>query len=155
MMKKTLLILLCSCFSFSAFAADDKPSFELMAKAVIYATQADAYNSFCEKKSAMAINFLETFEVTNGVSKKEYNALKTLHESNKSDTDRKLENDGKECKDVEFMITRLSIMRQLKDVSYRLNGVDPATLPPDTMPELEGLLPPRPPMPENKNPLEL
>ena len=155
MMKKTLLILLCSCFSFSAFAADDKPSFELMAKAVIYATQADAYNRFCEKESEMAKGFLETFKAKDGVSDKEYNALEELHKNNESETNRKLSDDGKECKDVEFMITRLSIMRQLKDVSYRLNGVDPATLPSDAMPELEGLLPPRPPMPENKNPLEL
>ncbi len=154
-MRKTFLIILCSCLPSAVFAAPEKPSFELMAKAVIYATQADAYNQHCEKESTMALHFLEKFKSAKQVSEKEYNALETLHNNNKDETNRILIENETECKDVEFMIKRLTVMRQLKDISYMLNGVDPSTLPSDTMPELEGLLPPRPPLPESKNPLEL
>ncbi len=139
----------------SAAMAGEKPDFELMAKAVIYATQADAYNQYCEKESEMALHFLEKFKTVKSTSEKEYNALETLYKNNKDETNRILNEKKTECKDVEFMIKRLTIMRQLKNISYMLNGVDPSTLPSDMMPELEGLLPPRPALPESKNPLDL
>ncbi len=144
MMKRLLLMCACSCFSFSVpLMAAENLSFELMARAVINATQADVYNQFCEKESAIADQFLEKFKAMETVPEKEYNALVTLRDKNITDTNRKIKESGRSCKDVEIMISRLQIMRELKDVSYLLNGVDPATLPPDPMPDLETLLPAR------------
>ncbi len=141
---KYLLILSAVFFaSAQVFAQVEDTRFELMARAVIYAAQADSYNGFCGKDSAMAEEFLSKFRVMKNISETQYQALEGLHVKNKSDTDRTLNEGGKVCKDVDFMLTRLQIMRELKDVSYQLNGVDPSTLPPDTMPDLEGLLPPR------------
>ncbi|MGH1457180.1 MAG: hypothetical protein ACRBDI_10395 [Alphaproteobacteria bacterium] len=142
MMKRFVSILVCTCFPFSLMAAE-KPEFEMMARAVIYATQADSYNLFCEKDSDIAEKFLSKFKDMKDLSENEYAALVTLRDKNKIDTARKLKEGGKACSDVEFMLSRLQVMRELKDVSYLLNGVDPATLPPDTMPDLETLLPPR------------
>lgn len=123
---------------------EEKLSFELMARAVIYAAQADEYNAYCDKESALAQSFLKTFE-SYSLPEQEMADLKELHSVNQSDTNRKLKEAGKPCNDVEFMLTRLRVMKELKNVSYELNGIDPATLPSDTIPELEGFLPKRAP----------
>lgn len=155
MIKNIFIVVFCLVSSAVYADADDPSDFELMARAVIFATQADAYNAHCGKESALAADFLDIFNEKEGVSEEERTALNTLHQTNKDDTIRNLEAEQKSCKDVQFMLKRLTIMRELKDASYRLNGVDPETLPQDFIPELEGLLPPRPALPESKNPLEL
>ncbi len=120
----------------------DKPDeFTLMKQAVEYSTKADVYNAHCKKPSNLADNFIKKFEEKRGLKGDKKLILLGIQDRYKEETQNKIKGVG--CKDLEFMMKRLEIMRHLKDVSYILNGVDPSTLPKDNIPEIEGLLPPK------------
>ena len=129
--------------------AEEKPKldeFTLMKQAVEYSTKADVYNAHCKKESSLADSFIEKFEEKRGLKGKKKATILGLQKKYKEETQAIVK--GVDCKDIEFMLKRLEIMRHLKDVSYILNGVDPSTIPEDNIPDLEGLLPPKSNIPD-------
>jgi len=129
--------------------AEEKPKldeFTLMKQAVEYSTKADVYNAHCKKESSLADSFIEKFEEKRGIKGSKKSILIALQDKQRKETLDKVK--GVDCKDLEFMMKRLEIMRHLKDVSYILNGVDPSTIPEDNIPDLEGLLPPKSDIPD-------
>ena len=114
-----------------------------MKQAVEYATKGDAYNAYCDKPSSMASDYLDRFFKEEGLTPQQKEALADVMEKEVRDFLAWLQKDQPSCEDLEFMMGRIEIMRKLRDVSYLLNGVDPATLPPDNIPELKDLLPSR------------
>jgi len=113
-----------------------------MIGAVHYAAQADAYATYCEKETTLSDGFIEKFKEKRGLSDQQLKGLNTLKTVRKTETFDALQELEKDCKDTEFMLARLELMKSLKDVSYQLNGVDPETLPEPDLPSLEELLPP-------------
>jgi len=129
--------------------AEEKPKideFMLMKQAVEYSTKADVYNAHCKKESSLADSFIEKFEEKRGIKGSKKSILMVLQAKQRKETLDKVK--GVDCKDLEFMMKRLEIMRHLKDVSYILNGVDPSTIPEDNIPDLEGLLPAKSDIPD-------
>ena len=129
--------------------AEEKPEldeFTLMKQAVEYSTKADVYNAHCKKESSLADSFIEKFEEKRGIKGSKKSILMALQAKQRKETLDKVK--GVDCKDLDFMMKRLEIMRHLKDVSYILNGVDPSTIPEDNIPDLEGLLPPKSDIPD-------
>ena len=120
-------------------------SFTLMKRAVEYATKADAYNAYCSDPSSMASDYLDHFYTEEGVTTRQKEELAGVMEKEAQDFLAWLKKDEPVCTDLEFMMRHLEVMRKLRDVSYRLNGVDPATLPQDDIdiPNLDDLLPQR------------
>ncbi|MCK5374572.1 MAG: hypothetical protein KAJ40_04755 [Alphaproteobacteria bacterium] len=136
------------CFVKSGYAQDaqkdDIPvvtdTYSLMRQAVEYATKADAYNAYCSEPSSMASNFLDKFGQSQDITLEQKAALTLLMEQVVQNFSQWLGKDRPSCTDLEFMMGRLEVMSKLKDVSYLLNGVDPATLPEDNIPELKDLI---------------
>ena len=113
----------------------------LMKTAVKYATIADAYNAYCsESPSTMASNYLDQFYLREDVTIVQKDELAGVMETEVNKFLANLQQNQPSCEDVEFMLGRLDAMRKLKDVSYLLNGVDPATIPDDDASELRDLL---------------
>ncbi len=124
--------------------AEDKleiDEFTLMKQAVEYSTKADVYNAHCDKPSSLTDDFIKKFEEKRGLNPKSKSILLDMQSEYKKETRDKIK--GADCRDIEFMLKRLEIMRHLKDISYLLNGADPSTIPKDNIPNLEGLLPPK------------
>ncbi len=147
-MKRYTGLLIClwiMMLSSVAFALVDAKSFELMKQAIKFATKADAYNAYCsDKPSSMASDYLDRFYLDDSVTIAQKDELAGVMEQEAKGFLEQLQKNKPSCKDLEFMVMRLEIMRKLKDVSYLLNGVDPATLPPDDIPELKDLLSKKP-----------
>ncbi|MFP4097609.1 MAG: hypothetical protein ACLFP8_05850 [Alphaproteobacteria bacterium] len=120
-----------------------KDRFSLMQQAIEYSTKADAYNAYCSEPSSMSSGFLDKFDLESDVTIEQKKVLVILMENVVKDFKQWLEEERPKCNDVEFMLGRLEVMRKLKDVSYLLNGVDPATLPEDNIPELRSMLLPK------------
>lgn len=142
-MKTVFLILPLLCFPLIAYAQEAENDSELMSKAVTYAAQSDAYNLYCENETALAQKFIDKLVVAKRASEEQEKTLIYLMDKNKSETYQNLKNEGGECKNVEFMLKRLEIMRALKNISYLLNGVAPEDIPEDNIPNIEDLMPPR------------
>lgn len=123
--------------------AEGKDEFELMTRAVAYSSVSDANNFYCEKHSDLANSFISKFVETKKVSEVEAETLRGLREQQYNKRLSSLKADEKSCEDLEFMMIRLDIMRKLKDVSYRLNGVAEEDIPKDNLPDLEYLMPPK------------
>ncbi len=140
MIKNVFLILPLLCFPLIAHAQEAQNDSELMRKAVTYAAQSDAYNLYCENETALAQKFIDKLVESKRASEEQEKNLVSLMDKNKSETYQNLKN---ECKNVEFMLKRLEIMRALKNVSYLLNGVAPEDIPEDNIPNIEDLMPPR------------
>jgi|GEM_PF-1881995 len=125
-------------------AQEEKTRIDLMKMAVKYATKADAYNAYCsDEPSSMSSDYLDRFDLDESVTIAQKGALVDVMDKELQDFLAWLEKDHPSCEDLEFMMGRLEVMRKLKDASYLLNGVDPATLPKDNIPELEDLLLPK------------
>lgn len=129
-------------FPFSALA-EEASDFELMARAVAYSAVADANNAYCEKQSDLANSFIDKFIETKRVDAEQTESLKALRDEQYSKREADLKAEAKPCEDLEFMVLRLDTMRKLKDVSYLLNGVAKEDIPPDNLPDLENLMPPK------------
>lgn len=136
------LVLTCLFFGVSHSALAQQADLDLKQQAIMYASQADALNIYCEKDSTLADDLITKFSSDDQIDGKELNTLKKLKEVGFSAAYETLKKDVPKCKDVSFMMSRLELMRKLRDVSYRLNGVDPETIPQPNMPALEDLLPP-------------
>jgi len=146
-MKKLLvLLMMLAGFAGQSFAQDavlDKKTdkLSLMKNAVKYATKADAYSAYCsDKPSSLASDYLDQFYLKKSVTIAQKDELASVMEQEVQAFVEMLQKDQPSCKDMEFMMGRLKVMRKLKDVSYLLNGIDPTTLPPDNIPELEQLI---------------
>ncbi len=113
----------------------------LMKRAVKFATKADAYNAYCsESPSTLASNYLDQFYLDESVSIAQKDELATVMEKEVKVFVELIQKDKPSCENVDFMLGRLEAMRELKNVSYLLNGIDPATIPEDNIPELKELL---------------
>tara|TARA_R110001592_G_scaffold20926_22_gene84846 strand:- start:2338 stop:2889 length:552 start_codon:yes stop_codon:yes gene_type:complete len=146
-MKKilTLLYLVALFLPAAAHAKVDvhADEFGLMKQAVELSAKADVYNAYCNKSSSFADDFIEKFEEAKGLGKGKVTTLRNLQAKSAKETAEALKSKNAQCKDLEFMMQRLEVMRDLKDVSYLLNGVDPSTLPQLDMPDIKALLPPK------------
>ena len=136
------------CFSILLFpsllrAQEVLDDFALKKKAVVYAAQADAYGAHCQKESDLAQGFIVRFREEKALTKAQDDDLSKVSLDNKNETISNLNKMGADCKDIEFMLKRLEIMRMLKDVSYLLNGVAPEDIPKDNIPALDELMPPK------------
>ncbi len=143
---KKICTLLCVFALFLPIAAKAKPNadeFELMKQAIEHSAQADVYNAHCDKNSTLADDFIQKFENKRGITDTQKSRLTAIKQQNVAMAQKVIEGASEGCKSLDFMMKRIDVMRKLKDVSYLLNGVDPATLPPDNIPNLEDLLPPR------------
>lgn len=143
-------LVICLCFSSVVIAAEGggvsghfaPPDPDLARKAIGMAVQADAYNMYCGKDTQLTQDFLDRFEKQGMDSEllgklTEYGAG-ALKESVKTLVDGKIE-----CKNVDLLMARIKLMRDLRVVSYQLNGVDPKDIPKenvDDLPELKELM---------------
>lgn len=123
--------------------AEESVDTELMTQAVAYSAVADANNFYCEKHSNLSNDFIDKFVETKKVSGEGEVKLRELRDLQYKKRLETLKADEILCDDLEFMMIRLDMMRKLKDISYRLNGVPEEDIPPDNIPDLEGLMPPR------------
>ena len=114
--------------------------FTLMTQAVQYASQADAQNTYCKKESRLSIDFIEKFRDKLNLSKKHQQTLYNLQQKITDETTEILNRTMPDCRDINFTMERFNIMQKLKDVSYRLNGVDPKTVPGPEILDIERLL---------------
>lgn len=144
-MRVLSFLLCCSFLLFpSALGAQGVvEGFELKKLAVMYAAQADSYGAHCQKESDMAQGFIVRFREEKVLTKAEDDVLVGVSSDNKSETSGILNAARADCKDIEFMLKRLEIMRKLKDVSYLLNGVAPEDIPQDNIPALNDFMPPK------------
>ncbi len=142
MIKKALLILMF--MPVAAYANADVSDFELMRQAVMHSAKADAYSQHCEKESALAQSFIAKFKEKRDLSKEQEDELITLERTHSKQALMDARSIEGGCKNLDFMMKRFQVMRDLKDVSYLLNGIDPKTVADPTVPDLEALLPPRP-----------
>ena len=141
-MRYWIVILFCLSFVFPAYAEEKLSEAELMKRAVVYSSKSDAYSVFCEKDGVMAQTFITKFLETNKITSEQAEGFKVLARKNFSETMTELQEGGKACATVDVMIKRFEVMRELKNVSYLLNGVDPSTLPQDpNIPSIEQLMP--------------
>ncbi len=130
--------------AFAQEAVEPIDPMDLMKDAVKYATKADAYNAYCsEEPSSMASDYLDQFFLKESVTIAQKDELASVMEKEVQAFLDKIQKEQPKCDDLEFMMGRLEVMRKLKDASYLLNGVDPATLPKDNIPELEDLILPK------------
>ena len=91
----------------------------------------------------MASDFIDKFEKRGALTPQQKQELIALQATQSKTELSSLQAEEVVCKDLQFMLKRLEVMRKLKDVSYLLNGVDPSTIPEKTIPNLEDLLPPK------------
>ncbi len=139
MFRVLLIFLFIPSFAFAQDSIDPK----LMTQAVAYGAVADANNHYCEKQSDLSNSFIRKFIETKKVSNDAAEKLKALRELQYNKRLDTLKADAKSCEDLEFMMIRLDMMRKLKNISYRLNGVAEDDIPKDNIPELEHLIPPK------------
>ncbi len=112
-----------------------------MKQAVSLAAKADAYNRNCDKDSTLAEQFLKQFSKNEFVTEEQNKALFTLGADTFEALFISLQEKPGSCKDLDVMMTRLQVMKELRKVSYVLNGVDEKDVPASNMPELEKLMP--------------
>lgn len=136
------LTVIVSSMLFAHVTSAQEADLDLKQQAIMYASQADALNIYCEKESRLADDLIKKFGADDQVEAQELGRLKKLKEVGYTAAYETLKKDLPKCKDVNFMMSRLALMRKLRDVSYRLNGIDPETVPQPQMPALEDLLPP-------------
>lgn len=139
------VFLLMVCAAPSVWAKAEHITPERAERAISLAAQADAMAAHCGKPSTLAADYLKTFE-SQKVEAAMMAGLKTLRTKTTAETKEKIEADKADCKNVDFLLKRLEVMRALKNVAYELNGVDPATVK-DNIPPVELLDPGRPPKP--------
>ncbi len=125
----------------ASFVLAQGDDYALMERAVVHAARVDAYNAYCESESTLSEDFIVKFREARGISEVQVQALVALKESTYGAEEALLAEEGKGCKDVAFMLKRLEVMRELKDISYLLNGIDPETIPGPEIPDMEALLP--------------
>lgn len=114
---------------------------DLRQAAILYGAQADAFNIYCEKDSALAQSLMTKFSKEESVSEDDMALFQEIKEASFSAAYQALKKVVPDCKNVDFMMGRLKLMQKLRDVSYRLNGVDPETVPQPEIPDIEELLP--------------
>ncbi len=112
----------------------------LMQDAVKYSAQADAYGIYCEKEAVLAAGFIKKFEEQGRLSEEEVQELTDIKIKSFKETYDTLKTNAQECKEINFMTAWVDVMKQLKDVSYLINGVDPETVPKKMPPEIGELL---------------
>lgn len=127
-----------------ALASASADDFDLMKQAIMHSAKADAYSKHCEKESALAQGFLIKFKEKRDLSLEQSEELARINEEYSKSALAEITAIESGCKNLDFMMKRFQVMRDLKDVSYRLNGVDPKTVADPDIPDLEALLPPRP-----------
>lgn len=126
--------------SFDVRAQVVDSGYSLKKKAIVLSARADSYAAFCEKESAMSDGYLARFREDKDVSEEQVTELASLLQTEKTQTMALLKSEGRGCKDLEFMLKKLEIMRELKDVSYLLNGVAEEDIPKDNIPNLDDLM---------------
>ena len=124
----------------SAQAQVGEEDFSLMEEAVFYSAQADAYGAYCNKESDLAQSFIDQFRDKKGISEEQEEGLTSRKGKVFEEQKGALEVQAQDCKNLDFMMARLEVMKQLKDVSYRLNGIDPETIPSPDIPKLDALI---------------
>lgn len=124
-----------------AFAADQPNDYDLMKKAVAYSAKADAYNVYCDKDSNLALRFIDKFVEKRNISEEHQAELHAINDSELKAIKDELQEEKPTCKNLDFMMKRFQVMRELKDVSYLLNGIDPKTAEDPDIPNIEDLLP--------------
>lgn len=129
-----------SCFSPSAWSLD----FSLSEQAATLSAKVDSYAAYCGQDSMLSKGFMDKF-ADSDFSMEQKNQLNESVQKTQEMTALALKEKNADCKSIDFMVERFQLMRQLKDVSYRLNGIDPATIPDkvmEGMPDPEALFPP-------------
>lgn len=135
-----LVVLGFVCFSASAWSLD----FTLAEQAATLSAKVDSYAAYCGQESDLSKSFMDKFSEAD-FSKKQKKQLQDSAKKTREETDVSLKEKTTDCKDIAFMVERFQLMRELKNVSYRLNGIDPATIPektPEGMPDPAALFPP-------------
>ena len=138
-MMRYFMVLSLLLLPLSTLAQETVEQSTLMKDAIFYAAQADAYNMHCKKDSSLADDFIRKFEKEREMSEEQVVTLKTMQTQIFKETQDMLNADNADCKDINFMMARLDVMEKLKDISYRINGVDLETVPQDTPPEMQEL----------------
>ncbi len=145
-MKYFVLPLLLACVAFPVMAqepvTEEQDEKLLMIKSVILSSQADAHNEHCEKETDMAGNFIRTFQKKRGLTEDEAKQYHALSDKVHKQAMEHIKDVNKPCSDLDMMMMQLEVMKDLRNVSYLLNGIDPKSVPMNAdLPNLEDLLP--------------
>lgn len=117
------------------------PNSSLEEQAVILAAKSDAMNMTCGKDTQLAVAYLKKF-AEKGIALSELKRLEQLGVVTLEQRVQILVDAKTPCKDSDFLLERFRVMKELRAVSYRLQGVDPNTVPSAAdFSEIEKLLP--------------
>jgi len=120
MFKKILLLslLLIGIHAVPAYALDQ----DLAKKATELSARADAMTTHCGKKSELRTDMMGRAK-KDGLDKKSRAELSKISDNVYNQEAQELADKKQDCKDVEFMINRLKLMRELKSVMNKINGI--------------------------------
>lgn len=117
------------------------PKASLEEQAVILAAKSDAMNMACGKETQLAVAYVKKF-VEKGVEGQEIARLEQIGISTLEERVKMIVDAKASCKDSNFLLERFRVMRELRAVSYRLQGVDPESVPSSAdFSEIEKLMP--------------
>ncbi len=103
-----------------------KVDFATLKEAVKLAAQIDAYNDYCDAKAKLGTGFINKF--TDKADKSEAKKRDELEKIRKESFDRmkiRLNEKQMECRSTDLLLEKFSIMQQVKELSYKLLGIDP------------------------------
>lgn len=134
LMMKRFFLLIFSCLTLAApvmaqgdavpeISPEDVPALD---RAVGVAAAVDAYNAYCAKETDLSGDMIRKF--SEGLPPERKESLDVMKEVFYRNTADKLAADAQKCDDIDFLLERLRLMKQLKILSYEMQGKE---LPPD------------------------
>lgn len=126
---------------FAVFADDAAPplaveDIPVLEKTVGIASMADAYNAYCKKPTELSQEFINKF-VTQDMPEGRVLGLKEIKDVFFTQTMAELNERQADCEVIDFMMERYDIMKQLRALSYEVQGME---VPPEK-PMFDGPLP--------------
>lgn len=131
---------------FSSQAKAEKPLkelsyFEVMQRSVSVAAKSDAYGDYCARPSQMAQTLTALFLKKEKIDAEQAKVFKALGEKTYQETKATLEAQALDCGMIDVTMQRYEIMRELKNLSYMLNGVKAQDIPADPpIPSMETMV---------------
>lgn len=129
---------------------DETASLEV--QAIQLAAIGDAFNMNCNKETQITAAYLKKF-IQNGMAAEQIKQLEEIGVYYFETTVKNVVEGKRECVEVALLLERFQIMRKLRNVSYRLEGVDPASVPSEVdFSGIEALIPSGEPLTPPKTP---
>ncbi len=103
---------------------EQREPFQIFYEAIELAAKVDAYNAFCDQDSTFRTDFIERAQ-KDRVIEPENQEFSALQEEVYAQTMRALKDQNPECRDLEFLLDKLAIVKELKTVTMEINAAEP------------------------------